>query len=107
MENGSTLQPSGIKVQSVFLPLLPQSPGCSALLCSVPQTVALIDSTPPSSGLLLPPSSEHVQPESLRPSCVTLVTESLLAATAVAPMPRALAGDSQEQLADSLMYRDD
>lgn len=51
MENGSTLQPSGIKVQSVFLPLLPQSTGCSVLLCSVPQTVALIDSTPPSSGL--------------------------------------------------------
>lgn len=84
MENGSTLQPSGIKVQSVFLPQW-------TLFCSFPQAVALIDSTPPSSGLLLPLSSEHAQPESLPPSRVTLVTERLLAATAGALMPCALA----------------
>lgn len=35
MENGNSLQPSGIKVQSVFLPLLPQSAGCSVLFQSL------------------------------------------------------------------------
>lgn len=86
MENGSTLQPSGIKVQSVFLPLLPQSTGCSVLFfstdCGTDRShTSLLGAPAPSL------SSEHVQPESLRPSCVTLVTGSLLVAMVVAPVP--------------------
>lgn len=40
MENGSTLQPSGIKVQSVFLPLMQ-----GVLVSSIAELVALIDSS--------------------------------------------------------------
>lgn len=64
-----------------------------ALFCSFPQSVELIDSTPPSSGLPRPLSTEHVQPESLRRSCVTLVMDTLLVAVVVVPVPCLLRDD--------------
>lgn len=82
MENGSTLQPSGIKVQSVFLPLLLPSAGCSVLLfskaCGTDQQhySLLVAPSPP------PPVTMYGQ-QSLRPSRKTLVMQSLLPAIVV------------------------
>lgn len=57
MENGSTLQPSGIKVQSVFLPLLQ-----GVLVSSISELVALIDS-----------AACHMDPQAFSLLCLYMV----------------------------------
>lgn len=101
MENGSTLQPSGIKVQSVFLPLLPQSAGCSILFYSRArgtdrQRCLLLRAPNPLSQATI------YGRQSLRPSCMTLVMQSLLLAIAVAVAVDAKTSAQGGQLIDGL-----